>query len=136
MWAIFASNLPSRVQVLFTSSRSGTWPLTSASRAGSERMQSLLLRKGMRDSAAALARGDRAGLGGEPVERRVVKNDRHVVGGALQVDLDGKARAHGGPDRGGAVLDDALGRIVQAAMGDRPLQPIEFGHVRRSATRA
>ena len=80
-----------------------------------------------------VARGDRAGLGGQPVERRVVKDDRHVVGGALQVDLDGIARAHRGPDRGGAVLDDAFGRIVQAAMGDRPLQPIKLGHVRRSA---
>ncbi len=73
-----------------------------------------------------VARSNRAGLRGQPVKRRVVKNDRHVVGGALQVDLDGKACAHGRPDRGGAVLDDALGRIVQAAMGDRPLQPIEF----------
>ena len=83
-----------------------------------------------------VARSHRAGLRGQPVKRRVVKNNRHVVEGALQIDLDGKAGAHGRPDRGGAVFDDALGRIVQTTMGDRPLQPIEFGHVRRSATRA
>jgi hypothetical protein len=50
---------------------------------------------------------------------------------ALQVDLDGETRTHCGADRGCAVLDDAFGRIVQAAMGERPLQPVKFGHVRR-----
>ena len=94
-------------------------------------MRSALLRKGMFAKRLGGPRGDGAGLRGQPVERVVVKHDRHVVGGALQVDLDGEAFAHGRADRGGAVLDDALGLIVQAAMGDRPLQPIKLGHGRR-----
>ena len=50
--AILASYLLSRVQVLLTSSTSGTRPLTSASSAGSDKIRSELLRKGMAVSAS------------------------------------------------------------------------------------
>jgi hypothetical protein len=57
-----------------------------------------------------------------------VEHDRHVAGGALQVDLDGVALAHGRSDRGSAVLDDAARGIVETAMSDRPFQPVKHGH--------
>ena len=125
---MLASNLPSRVQVLLTSSSSGTRPSTRLSRAGERKDAVSAVAQGNAGKRLGAARGDRTCLRREPVERRVVKDDRHVAGGALQIDFDGQALAHGGANRRGAVLDDALGGIVQAAMGDRPLQPIEFGH--------
>ena len=94
-------------------------------------MRSGLLRKRKFAKASAVRAATGPVSDCQSVERVVVKHDRHVVGGALQVDFDGEAFAHGRADRGGAVLDDAFGPIVQAAMGDRPLQPIKLGHGRR-----
>ena len=45
--------------------------------------------------------GDGARLRREPIERRIVKNDRHVAGGALHVHFDGQPLAHGGAHRRG-----------------------------------
>ena len=54
-----------------------------------------------------------------------MKYDGHAMRGALQIDLDGVALGDRSLDRRSAVLDDAIGLIVQSAMGDRPFQPVE-----------
>src|SRR5262245_30624165 len=52
-----------------------------------------------------------------------------AVGGDLQVDFDAVVAVDRGGNRGRSVLDDAVLRVVQAAMGDRTCnQPIEIGH--------
>jgi hypothetical protein len=57
-----------------------------------------------------------------------MKHDGLIVFSALQIDLDGETSRNRGFDRRGAVLDHALAGIVQAAMGDWALQPVELGH--------
>ena len=81
-------------------------------------MRSSLLRKGMAQSASA-ARASATGprLVRQPVQASRRERRPACHGGALQVDLDGIALAHRGLDRRSAVLDDALGRIVQVRDG-------------------
>ncbi len=50
-----------------------------------------------------------------------MEDDGLIVFSALQIHFDGKASGNRSFNCRGAVLDHALARIVQAAMGDRAL---------------
>ena len=68
----------------------------------------------MAPSASALRAATGPGLVGEPVERGVMEDDRHVVRGALQIDLDGEAFAHRG------LTAEALFSTMPLAASCRP----------------
>src|SRR5262249_1629000 len=57
---------------------------------------------------------------GEATERIVVMHHRLAVAADLQIDLDAVVARDGGGNCARRVLDDALRRIMQAAMGNRP----------------
>ncbi|MCY1558333.1 hypothetical protein D9M68_952560 [compost metagenome] len=50
-----------------------------------------------------------------------------AVAGQLQVALDGEIAHNGGGKGAGAVFDDAIGAVMQAAMGDGTRKE-RFGH--------
>ena len=81
--------------------------------------------------SAALADGKGTGCVSQAIERFIMENNRFAVDAQLDVAFDGEAAGDGRLGRAQRVFDSTLRAVMQAAVGDRPLDEPGRGVDRR-----